>query len=629
MTATFEAAKRDLAESAVRFGAERIDVQSADLVVLGSGIAGLTAAVTALDEFERRTARDGQPRRVALLTKGRLGQSGSSPWAQGGIAAALGGPADVAEHAEDTLRVGRGLAETPIVRDLVARGADVIEDLEGLGVRFDRDAEGSVLLGREGGHSRRRVLHADGDATGAEIMRGLREHLVARLDASDAAVVVEDFFAEDLITEGHVVGDTDADRSTRVIGVVGTRLEGGVFGARASGDTAPHSAWLAPRVLLATGGMGQLYERTTNPPEVTGDGIAMAARAGALLADVEMIQFHPTTLALPLDRDDSPVEIGPSAQLLTEALRGEGALLVDEHGERFMPAIHELAELAPRDVVARTLFERSSRGEVSYLDLRPVHEQSVAQGATLAGRFPTAWRQARAAGFDPTRDLLPVTPAAHYTMGGVWTDGNGRTSLPGLWAVGEVASSGVHGANRLASNSLLEGAAFGRAFTLRLLEDAAAETSAPAAPVSAWRLGGEPLGSGLEDLVEREAPDPSLRRRVQQRMSQSAGLVRDAVGLEELGRELDILQRFRRRVGGEERNLLLLGRLVSAAALARTETRGAHFRSDHPERDDSQAVRRIATSAELLEGRSTRRQVARRRVASGEAGTGRGAGQER
>lgn len=592
MNELVETASQTLASFVERTGGPLRHIETADLIVLGSGIAGLTAAVTALNEFERRTARDGRDRRVALLTKGALGRSGSSPWAQGGIAAALGGPEDVAEHAEDTLRVGRGLAEAPIVRDLVARGADVIEHLEGLGVRFDRDAEGDVLLGREGGHSRRRVLHADGDATGAEIMRGLREHLIARLETSEAAVVVEDFFAEDLL-----VSEAQGPDSAWVLGVVGTHLPG-----RSSQEAVTHSAWLAPRVLLATGGMGQLYERTTNPPEVTGDGIAMAARAGALLADVEMIQFHPTTLAAPRDHGEEQDARGPSAQLLTEALRGEGALLVDGDGERFMPAVHELAELAPRDVVARTLFERSSRGEASYLDLRPVHAASLGEGSTLADRFPTAWRQARAAGLDPTRDLLPVTPAAHYTMGGVWTDGNGRTSLPGLWAVGEVASSGVHGANRLASNSLLEGAAFGRAFTLRLLEDATVTSKPPTAPVEQWRLGGERLGDALVDLAGRRAPDPNLRRRIQHRMSQSAGLVRDADGLEELGRELDILQRFRRRVGGEERNLLLLGRLVCAAALARTETRGAHFRADHPHRDERQSSRRIATLAEFLGG---------------------------
>ena len=581
MSPTLESAGTTLAEIAASAGVPFGDVQTADLIVVGSGIAGLTAAVTAMDEFERLTARDGRPRRVALLTKGSLGRSGSSPWAQGGIAAALGGPEDVAEHAADTLRVGRGLADTAIVHDLVARGADVIEHLEGVGVRFDRDAEGKLLLGREGGHSRRRVLHADGDATGAEIMRGLRDHLIRRLETSETVLVVEDVFAEDLLVSG-------SGEDARIVGLVATR-------------EAWRSAWLAPCVLLATGGMGQLYERTTNPPEVTGDGIAMAARAGALLADLEMIQFHPTTLALPLDAANEGRERAPSAQLLTEALRGEGALLVDGEGRRIMPAVHELAELAPRDVVARTLFERGCRGEASYLDLRPVHQAATQTGSSLADRFPTAWRQATAAGFDPSRELLPVTPAAHYTMGGVWTDGNGRTSIHGLWAVGEVASSGVHGANRLASNSLLEGAAFGRAFTLRLLEDANSAVC-EAVPTATWRLGGEVLSVALENLGSRRGPDASLRRRIQQRMSESAGLVRDALGLEELGRELDILRRFRRKVGGEERNLLLLGRLVCAAALARTETRGAHFRADRPQRDEGQSVRRIVTARELLQG---------------------------
>ncbi len=560
---------------------ESVDrVDHADLIIVGSGIAGLSAAITAARHLDA-----GQ--RVVLITKTELGDGGSSRWAQGGIAAAVGGVDDQVEHAEDTLRVGRELCEPEIVEHLTSLGDEAVARLVSLGVRFDVDADGAFLLGREGGHHRRRVLHAEGDATGKEIMRALRVTFTEMVKDHPRVVLEENFFAQDLL----IVDDE----------TFGGRHCAGVFGSRtANGERAETVAWLAPRVVLATGGMGQLFQYTTNPQEVTGDGIAMAARAGALLADMEMIQFHPTTLAV-----GSELNQTGKAMLLTEALRGEGALLLDEQGRRFMKAVHELAELAPRDVVARTLWQRSARGERSFLDLRPVQDALVESGSHLARRFPTAYKQCKSVGLDPLSEPVPITPAAHYTMGGVWTDSQGHTSLEGLLAIGEVASSGVHGANRLASNSLLEGAVFGHEFTLRVLHEMSSvrlisvEDREAVGFNSRWQLGDRPVAAALETHTPGLA-DHSLRDKIRRRMWQGAGLVRDADALRELDRELMILQRFRPNSGPEERNLLLLGRLLCNAALARTESRGGHYRSDFPASDPKQARRNIASASRLL-----------------------------
>lgn len=509
-------------------------VHAADLVVVGSGAAGLTAALEAY------------PARVAVLTKGELGLSGSSAWAQGGIAAAVSPWDSAALHARDTLAAGAGLGDPEVVDLLTAAGPERIARLLALGTRFDRRADadgGGLALGREAAHSRRRILHADGDATGAEIMRALgRAAWRARhLD------VFEQTFAWDLVVEG-----------------------GRVAGLTAVGPDGEALLFRAPAVILATGGIGRLYSRTTNPDAVTGDGLAMAARAGARLVDVEMVQFHPTALAAD-GADPLP--------LLTEALRGEGAVLVDDTGHRFMTTEHPDAELAPRDVVARAIHRRLAAGTGVFLDARE------AVGAAFPERFPTVYASARRFGLDPRVEPLPVSPAAHYHMGGVATDDAGRTSLPGLWACGEAASTGAHGANRLASNSLLEALVFGA----RVASAVAAEGGATPGPARLAALPTPPPeGAGRTPRTARGAEALARLRALAWR---ELGLVRDGAGLEAALGEVGEIEASAGEMGGEGRNLLLTARLVAAAALERTESRGGHFRSDCPAPDPKLARR--------------------------------------
>ena len=382
------------------------EVASSDVVVVGSGVAGLSAALALA------------PLRVTLITKTKLAVGGSSPWAQGGVAAAMARDDSPAEHAGDTLMAAAGLADPEAVEVLTTEGPERIRELIELGARFDRSEDGRLLLGREGAHGRRRILHAGGDATGAEMVRALAE----AVHAAEHITVREHTFAEDLVVSG----------DGRVIGLVASR----------DGHTIYHRAIA---VVLATGGYGQLYAHTTNPPAVTGDGVAMAARAGAELADLEFVQFHPT--ALDVNQDPRP--------LVTEALRGEGATLWNDLGERFMVDVHPLAELAPRDVVARGIFAQQQQGRRVTLDA------TSCVGERFPERFPTVYQHCTRHGIDPRHEAIPVTPAAHYAMGGVRVDAEGRSSLDGLWACGETTSSGVHGANRLASNSLLEALVYG------------------------------------------------------------------------------------------------------------------------------------------------------------------------
>jgi L-aspartate oxidase len=482
-------------------------------IVVGAGVAGLSVSL-------------GLDRAFVISSK----DMGSTWWAQGGIAAALGEGDSSQDHAADTIAVSGGLAVEEAVAALTVGGPDAIERLIGLGAEFDRDDEGSLMLGREGGHSARRIVHADGDATGAEVMRALNE-------AVSAAETVE-------LIDGRVV---DLARSgERVVGVV-------------TADGKRRVVYTAPAVVMATGGAGRMYARSTNPPGVSGDGIMIAARAGARLADVEFVQFHPT--ALHAGKDPMP--------LLTEALRGEGAKLVDASGRRFMDQYHPMAELAPRDIVARAIFWQYDRGSSAYLDGRSIinfHE-----------RFPTVTAHALSVGLDPTEHLLPVSPAAHYYMGGIDTDTHGRTSVPGLWAVGECSSSGVHGANRLASNSLLEGLVFGA----RVALDVASRANSDFGEVEAPRDGLElPVVAGpvIEDL--------------RQVMWDRVGLIRTGDGLWEARNAIvDMEQVLSRTIAG--RNAAELALLTTMAALRRSESRGGHYRADYPDEDPKQAMRAL------------------------------------
>jgi L-aspartate oxidase len=488
---------------------ERLDAP----LIVGAGVAGLSVAL-------------GLERAVVITAP----DMGSTWWAQGGIAAAIAQGDSPQAHARDTLAVAAGLAATEAVEILTAGGPRAIERLITLGAEFDRDPEGELLLSREGGHGTRRVVHADGDATGAEVMRALN-HAV---DAADTVTIFEGRVV-DLVKMGDRVG-----------GVI-------------TADGKRRTIYLAPAVVMATGGAGRMYSHTTNPPGVTGDGIMIAGRAGARLADLEFTQFHPT--ALHVGKDPMP--------LLTEALRGEGATLVDPHGRRFMDQYHPMAELAPRDIVARAIYWQYDRGSGAYLDCRRIpnfHE-----------RFPTVTAHAMSVDLDPVEHLLPVSPAAHYFMGGVDTDIRGRTSVDGLWAVGECASSGVHGANRLASNSLLEGLVFGA----RVAVDVSASHEMPSGEIRAPK---ESL-----DLPVLAGPVLQDLRKI---MWDRAGLVRTGPRLWEARNAILELDRvLRRTIAG--RNAAELGLMMVMAALRRSESRGGHYRADYPEADPMQEHRTL------------------------------------
>jgi L-aspartate oxidase len=492
----------------------RLDaVREADVVVLGAGAAGLSVAHGLVG------------RRVDLLAKGPLGRTGNSPLAQGGVAGAVGAGDSPALHAADTLGVAGELGDPAAVERLTREGPEQLAQLLALGARFDRDRVGQLDLAREAAHSRARVLHAR-DATGAEIVRALGAALAGRSGLS----VFERSLALDLVLD-----------AGRVAGVLARHADGALVLHRARA------------IVLATGGIGQVFAHTTNPPEATGDGLALALRAGARLADLEFVQFHPT--ALDTGADPMP--------LLTEALRGAGATLVDEEGRRLLAAAGPRAELLPRDVVSRALWSALASGRRAFLDAR----ESV--GEAFPERFPTVFEACRRHGLDPRADPIPVAPAAHYHMGGVDVDLDGRTSVPGLWAAGEVACTGVHGANRLASNSLLEALVFG-ARVARSVGDAVPHLRRPAH----LDLPPSPAGAAGADGDEAEA-----RALVRGLMWEKAGLVRTGDGLREALAKLDALAV---PATGEAHSLVTVARLVATAALARPESRGAHFRADHP-----------------------------------------------
>ncbi|GLY05256.1 L-aspartate oxidase [Actinoplanes sp. NBRC 101535] len=509
--------------------------ETTDVVVVGSGIAGLTAALHLRE----------QGLHVTVVTKVNI-DDGSTRWAQGGIAAVLD-PLDTPQaHAYDTEIAGVGLCDPEAVRVLVEEGPARIRELIRRGAEFDRHPDGSLMLTREGGHRADRIVHAGGDATGAEVQRALHE--AVRRDPWIR--LVEHALVLDLLraADGRACGLT--------LHVLGEGSEDGV------------GAILARAVVLATGGMGQIYSSTTNPPVSTGDGVALALRAGAEVTDVEFVQFHPTSFVgtgtAPAGTAAAPRLSPAQRPLISEALRGEGAYLVDEAGKRFMVGQHEQAELAPRDVVAKGIYRvlRATGADHVYLDARHLG------GEFLEGRFPTIMASTRAAGIDPATDLIPVAPAAHYASGGVRTDLHGRTTIPGLYACGEVACTGVHGANRLASNSLLEGLVFAK----RIADDVGRDLPPQAEPA--------PAPAGPSWVV-----DPAIRADLQRTMTRGAGVLRSADSLAGAAKELARLAEQRSRPNNaawEVTNLLTVAAALVASATSRRETRGCHWREDHP-----------------------------------------------
>ena len=507
---------------------------SPDFVVIGGGIAGLRAAI-ALAPIGR----------VLILTKGEPTESNTG-YAQGGIAVALGEDDSPALHATDTIKAGDGLCDEDAVRVLVEQGPPYVRELVDWGVRFDRDADGNLARGREAAHSVRRVLHA-GDATGREIARALwtRVSGLASVEIANHALVTE------LLVENGRCG------GVRFYDQLGF----------------PRDAH-AKATLLATGGAGQVFRQTTNPRVATGDGVALGFHAGARVADLEFFQFHPTALNVP----------GAPRFLISEALRGDGGRLINSSGQAFMTRYHPDGDLAPRDVVARSIVrEMDATGGLVYLSLSHLDQQYVVH------RFPTIADMCRQVGLDLARDPIPVSPAAHYVMGGVDTDQWGRTSLPGLFAAGEVACTGVHGANRLASNSLLEGLVFG-----------ARAATAMQQPPAAAPLGKNRCAAPLAPSPKPLAPSPESRSltttEVRDLMWKSVGLFRTHDGMEDAVAKLeasyaahrDALANARADDGDawKQFNLVTVARLIARAALRRLESRGAHFRSDFPEHDD-------------------------------------------
>ncbi len=533
----------------IPFRSQLLPAIFADTLVIGSGVAGLRAALAAAEYGE-----------VIIVAKDDLEKSNTA-WAQGGIAAVLASDDSVAEHIADTLAAGAGLCNIDTVRALVEEGPSEVENLIAMGMRFDRNAAGELSLTREGGHNRRRIVHTDGDATGRELSRAL----LAACRAHPRIRLFDSCFALDFLTSGTMRRGIDP-----VLGAITHHPEHGlqIIWARAT--------------VLASGGIGQLWRETTNARIATGDGIAMAWRAGAAVADLEFMQFHPTALYV----------AGAARSLISEAVRGEGAHLVDKSGRRFMEGRHPLAELAPRDIVSRGIVDHLAQTQDPnvFLDAR-------AMGSVgFKTRFPGLFELLAGYGIDPGITPIPVMPAAHYTIGGVWTDLDGRTNVPGLFCCGEAACNGLHGANRLASNSLLEGLVFGRRAGLAAISSG--NVRGDIRVVSDIR----PSDKGELDLVD-------VRSSLRSAMWRNVGIIRtgnrldDALDMVNFWCRYSLDKIFDDIGGWELQNLLVGAALVIAAARAREESRGTHTRTDFPLSRASEAhhrVCRIGADIELV-----------------------------
>ncbi len=494
--------------------------RASHVVIVGAGLAGLFTALKLA------------PCPVTVISAQRLGDGSSSGWAQGGIAAAVAEGDTPEAHAADTVHAGAGIVNAKMAQSLAREAAERVEDLMALGVPLDRDAAGRLAVSREAAHSAERIVHVGGDQAGKAVMQAL----IARVRQTPSIRVFEEHVAEELVTDG--------------ASVAGVRIR--------STDGAQSRQLPARAVVLATGGIGGLYAMTTNPALSRGEGLAMAARAGAMIGDAEFVQFHPT--GIDIGRDPAP--------LATEALRGRGAILVNGRGDRFMPELHPDAELAPRDVVARAVHREVVLGQGAYLDCR------AAIGERIAQDFPAVYTACHAAGIEPARDLIPVAPAAHYHMGGVWTDGVGRTSVAQLWACGEVACNGVHGANRLASNSLLEALVMGA----RIANDISGF-------VPGWRDLPPPTHGPERHDASANVPDEVVGT-LRHTMSQHVGMERSRQSLLAALRTMNEIERERPHLPALA-NLIAAARLITASALLRTESRGSHYRSDYPASDET------------------------------------------
>lgn len=506
--------------------------QTGDIVIIGAGLAGLFTALKLA------------PLPVTLIAAEPLGEGTSSGWAQGGIAAAVSDGDSPQAHALDTIKAGAGLVDEKMAQLLAFEAASRIEDLLNYGVPFDRDLEGQLKLSREAAHSARRIIRVKGDMAGKAIMQAMTQ--AARKTPSIR--IIEGYSAHELALEGGHVNAVTLLPSNP--------------GASSKPFLLPASA-----AVLASGGIGQLYAVTTNPAHARGDGIAMAARAGAVIADAEFVQFHPT--AFDIGRDPAP--------LASEALRGEGATLINADGKRFLAAIHPDAELAPRDIVARAVHNETEAGRGAFLDCRE------AIGARFSSAFPAIFETCESEGINPATAPLPVAAAAHYHMGGVLTDANGRTTVDGLWACGEAASTGAHGANRLASNSLLETVVFGA----RIGADLTEIFSGQPLPMR----GKAPDSMRIDPAKAITQNQMSRLRRI---MSAQVGVVRTREGLKDALRQLTEIEKDR-SAPSPVRNMALAARFVTAAAYARKESRGGHYRSDYPEQSQILARRRFLT----------------------------------